>query len=317
MRIALVTLASFGLVACNGLFGVDDLRYERSAAAGGASSSAASSSSGTGTVATGSGGSTTSTTATTTTTSGGAGGAGAGDSGGGGQGGAPPCTNRALQFDGVNDFVRVTDDNELDNFGDFTIELWFKDDTTSLGSGRFDLVSHSDINTGYVLYIDDGKIEAAGALPNPQAVGFLTLHPQNEWMHVAYGRDGSTMFVVTSEGKSDTFVGGSGSSEDFSGPLVIGARADMISRLFKGIIDEVRISSVARYTVGGYTPPTAPFVPDTDTVALWHFDEADGEQLAMDAATGHPGTLGLNTSTENSDPTRIDIPCIEVIAAGL
>ena len=41
---------------------------------------------------------------------------------------------------------------------------------------------------------------------------------------------------------------------------------------FKGEIDELRISTGIRYG-GNFIPPSAPFTPDAQTVALYHFDE--------------------------------------------
>ena len=47
---------------------------------------------------------------------------------------------------------------------------------------------------------------------------------------------------------------------------------------YSGWIDEVRISTVVRYT-GPFTPPSAPFVTDADTAALYHFDEGAGDVI--------------------------------------
>ncbi len=44
---------------------------------------------------------------------------------------------------------------------------------------------------------------------------------------------------------------------------------------FHGWIDEIRLSTVVRYS-GDFTPPSAPFLPDENTAALYHFDEGDG-----------------------------------------
>lgn len=55
---------------------------------------------------------------------------------------------------------------------------------------------------------------------------------------------------------------------------------------FRGWIDEVRISRVVRYREP-FTPPTAPFPPDPDTVALYHFDEGTGATVYD--TSGAPG----------------------------
>jgi hypothetical protein len=57
--------------------------------------------------------------------------------------------------------------------------------------------------------------------------------------------------------------------------LVIGAeKHDAGSQFpsYDGLIDEVRLSNIIRYT-GNFTRPSAPFTSDGNTVALYHFDE--------------------------------------------
>src|SRR5262245_61746864 len=75
---------------------------------------------------------------------------------------------------------------------------------------------------------------------------------------------------------------------------------------FCGIIDELRISKVARYTTN-FTPQ-ATFKPDGDTLALYHFDEGAGDVLADASGNGHhgkivnakwvPGIVGLRSRTQ-------------------
>jgi formylglycine-generating enzyme required for sulfatase activity/serine/threonine protein kinase len=58
---------------------------------------------------------------------------------------------------------------------------------------------------------------------------------------------------------------------------------------FLGLIDEVRISKVARYT-GDYSP-VARFEPDADTLALYHFDEGQGDILTDSSGNNHHGKI--------------------------
>jgi hypothetical protein len=55
---------------------------------------------------------------------------------------------------------------------------------------------------------------------------------------------------------------------------------------YSGFVDEVRISSSIRaeYT-SNFTPPMAPFTPDAQTAALYHFDEGSGNTI-VDSAPG-------------------------------
>jgi len=60
---------------------------------------------------------------------------------------------------------------------------------------------------------------------------------------------------------------------------------------FRGMIDEVRFSLVARYKEK-FDPPKAPFEPDQFTLALWHFDEGSGNMTADATGNGFTGYLG-------------------------
>ena len=58
---------------------------------------------------------------------------------------------------------------------------------------------------------------------------------------------------------------------------------------FEGTIDEVRLSSVVRYTEA-FEAPEEPFSVDDDTIALWHMDEGSGDSIE-DAAGSYDGNV--------------------------
>ncbi len=59
--------------------------------------------------------------------------------------------------------------------------------------------------------------------------------------------------------------------------------------LFRGEIDEIRISRVPRYT-SDFTPSDR-FEPDADTMALYHCDEGHGDKLIDSSGNGHDGVI--------------------------
>lgn len=92
-------------------------------------------------------------------------------------------------------------------------------------------------------------------------------------------------------------------------PLSIGGAYG--SNSFRGWVQEVRLSNIARYTNNlppstydtPYRIPTEPLCTDTDTVALWHFDEPLGVAQFTDAS-GNGNTLtGLNGAASGPSPT--------------
>ncbi|MBA4017762.1 MAG: hypothetical protein C0483_11360 [Pirellula sp.] len=72
---------------------------------------------------------------------------------------------------------------------------------------------------------------------------------------------------------------------------------------FDGLIDEVRISKVARYDQD-YTPQ-ARLEADEDTLALYHFDEGTGDVLHDSSGKGHNGTIvGTKWVSADGSPAR-------------
>jgi hypothetical protein len=70
---------------------------------------------------------------------------------------------------------------------------------------------------------------------------------------------------------------------------------------FDGEIDEVRVSSVARYTGGVFQKPRTRFAVDEQTVALYHFDD---NAMTTPDATGKHGGASVGVA-------RVKAPCID------
>jgi len=108
------------------------------------------------------------------------------------------------------------------------------------------------------------------------------------WHHVAAVRSGTTMRlfvdgVLDASGSGPagdvSYRNGRATSWPDSDPfLVLGAEkhaAGAAYPSFHGGLDELRVSSSARYAAG-FTPPSAAFTTDPATAALYHFDEGNG-----------------------------------------
>jgi len=111
------------------------------------------------------------------------------------------------------------------------------------------------------------------------AAGNIPIIP-NQWNHVVFQRSGNvwsgyingqldmqvTVSGTVSNTQSAIFLGAWGTSGQ-GGPTTTG---------FPGIgyIDETRFSNVARYSGSSFTVPNAPFVADSNTEVLFHFESA-------------------------------------------
>jgi hypothetical protein len=111
--------------------------------------------------------------------------------------------------------------------------------------------------------------------------------PVGKWTHVAATYDGLVIRCYVNgklytksnypdaDGNKGVIGYDQGGSQGLA-TLKIGRRGRGAAdhSIFNGLIDEVRISKVIRYTDAGYTVPDREFKPDADTVLLYHFNEA-------------------------------------------
>lgn len=100
------------------------------------------------------------------------------------------------------------------------------------------------------------------------------------WHHVALVGDGSQVrLYIDGELKNEgEYVGPLNNTLE---SLIVGTagRTPRVPRL----LDEIRISDMARYTGTSFNPHTSPFTCDEHTRALWHFDEPEGAIQFSDA----------------------------------
>ncbi|HEX4132581.1 MAG TPA: SUMF1/EgtB/PvdO family nonheme iron enzyme [Pirellulales bacterium] len=156
--------------------------------------------------------------------------------------------------------------------------------------------------------VSDPSSDYRIVLSNAAASGFYLAERGGKWKFNVHGKDGyknalsaesvqaglSIHLASTFDGqKIRIFVQGRGSPEyPVSLPfkpsphlLMVGNDVKKSAKYhFDGTIDEVRISSVARYT-NDFTPQQR-FEPDKDTEVLYHFDEGTGT-IAKDASSHH------------------------------
>jgi len=116
------------------------------------------------------------------------------------------------------------------------------------------------------------------AVQRRRADGWLWLYVDGRLEAQGDGPDGDVSYP--DDGVPGNFCGGLPCTN--SDPyLVLGAEkhdAGAQFPSFAGWLDEFRLSNVLRYATS-FTRPTAPFLPDANTVALYHFDEGSGDVI--------------------------------------
>jgi len=187
--------------------------------------------------------------------------------------------NKGLELDGDPDSAfEAPDHPSLD--GDIgpqlTVEAWVN---PKENAGEHMIVNKEDV---YEIALVDGIFKTA-IRPAGQGWDWIssdTTVPEGKWSHVA---------ITYDEEETRTYVNGKfetksaqwqGKLNDSPDTLKVGkrTRGDATHSAFIGLIDEVRISSAIRYDKD-FVLPNGAFIPDNDTLALYHFDEEVGGKV--------------------------------------
>lgn len=185
-------------------------------------------------------------------------------------------------FDGTGDYLSASaGDVPAFGTGDFTLEYWLRLDVLGSTYGYMYWDQRPGSNGNYPLLFTDANgatnlryfINGADRIVAPS--GTLSV---DTWHHIAVVRNsGTTKMYVDGVQKGSSYT----DSTDYqAGRLHLGANMNGINSV-NGWLDEIRASSIARYT-GNFTPSTSAFVNDSDTLLLIHADGTDGSTTFTD-----------------------------------
>ncbi|MFB2804482.1 LamG-like jellyroll fold domain-containing protein [Microcystis sp. BLCC-F209] len=207
--------------------------------------------------------------------------------------------NRALFFDGVNDYIQI---NLNEPETEVTHELWFK--TTSLNGGLFSVVAGNLGSGGHDrhIYLSNGNIVVR--IWNNEVIASSGLNlADGKWHHVAHvfgaSVGGQQIYV-----DGQLVASGSRTISDFGGQdkIVVGYSAD--SGYFKGEIDEVRVWNVAKTQAQIQTYYNRNLTgKEQGLLGYWNFEEATGNTVNDLTANKNNGTLtnGVQRTVANTN----------------
>lgn len=220
----------------------------------------------------------------------------------------------------INSSGQLTSSRPVNVDGDLTLEFWMKanaaDNMAPACDGWYygniiidrDIFGNGDYGD-YGIAICDGKLVVGFSVGNDDRLlkGNRTV-TDDVWHHIAVTRANSGQVRLFVDGQLDAQINGPEGRIDYrlnrptsypySDPyLVFGAEKHDYpgSRYYNGLLDDVRLSNIVRYT-GNFARPTAPHPADANTVALYRFDEGSGTAIG-DSAPGNqsPGALQPHT----------------------
>ena len=215
--------------------------------------------------------------------------------------GSTPQVDYALHFDG-NGHVDLPD-LAIDASKPFTLETYVTPDKVDFEDGRACLVNKASVcnlalRKGFWVFnrLNGGTIALA---PAEAMVG--------KRVHVAGVYDGveNRLYVDGKMVRSN--------QKDAKGKPVPKKKYTLGDLGFIGLLDEMRISKVARYDKD-FTPAKR-FEPDKDTLALYHFDEGSGDELKDSSSNGHHGKI-VGAKWVKADGSPIVPPDYEHLTRG-
>lgn len=125
----------------------------------------------------------------------------------------------------------------------------------------------ADFNAGEVNWF--WKVSTAASTDDEPNTAYAT------WRHIALVRNGNQWLTYFDGTQGNDPAGDSEWLTGDINRIVVGFTNDGAGGGFNGYIDELRISTVARYTsLTSISVPTAAFTPDDDTLFLRHYDNS-------------------------------------------
>jgi len=191
-----------------------------------------------------------------------------------------PCGS--VRLNGSTGYIEVPHHVALNLTGNWTIEAWVKQTTITSSAP---IVRKGNASTSYPSYYLYGTYFSflteyppyGGYYFDTSGNGSSTDAPTKpvtgEWYHIAMVKNvsGITVFLDGVAGPVST---ASGDPLTNTSSLYFGTRQSSGTSYFTGLIDEIRISNIARYT-STFTPAKR-LASDANTIGLWHFEEGSG-----------------------------------------
>jgi hypothetical protein len=223
-------------------------------------------------------------------------------------------TNQALQFDGVDDIVLVTENSTLDFTNQVTVETWVKLDSRGLVGNQLAVGKRA----AYVIYCETNTMGGTGNWkgqvwrPDLTDLFGSTNLLTDAWYHLALTYDGTRMrvFVNGSQENERACTNALGTSNY---NLCFGKESSTSMYALHGQLDEVRIWSIARTPeeiAANYNRPVDPSTPGL--AGYWNFDEGDGQIVYDLTSNENHGFLGETPYAAADDPLRVasDAPIV-------
>lgn len=217
-----------------------------------------------------------------------------------------------VQLDGTSGFVEVAHSSALNLSGEWTIEAWVKQTGNDAqapivrkGSTTTAPAYYLYGNHFYFFYDETPYGGYYYDSSNSVAASTTTAPTTNEWHHLALVKSSSELKVFYN-GVLEETVSATNDSMNNPESLFFGSRRSSTPSYFNGLIDEIRISSTAKY-YSAFTPDKR-LKNDADTIGLWHFEEGTSVVAGDSSGNGHFGTLNGGVTWKSDCVDTFTVP---------
>jgi len=184
-------------------------------------------------------------------------------------------------FDGSGDYLTVSGSGFDIGISDFTIEARIC--PTEITGDNVILSVGTDANNFMQFMQDGANLRFVTYLSGSQQIQVMTSNSPlviNNWHDVKVIRSAGVITLYIN-GVAGATVSSIAAVSNYTG-IRIGCNYDSTSKIFAGYMSELRVSTVARSPV----PSTTPFIPDSSTKLLLHFDNYIVPTTFLDDSAG-------------------------------
>ncbi|MCD4698921.1 MAG: DNRLRE domain-containing protein, partial [Bacteroidales bacterium] len=204
-----------------------------------------------------------------------------------------PGPGKALDFDGINDYVNCGNSTVFDMTTAITIEAWIRPNIL----GTLSILKKNFNNTGYELYCSayaPGSVYARINENNTYRAIATTPYPKDglTWMHAAFTFDGTDMKIYINGILEHTVPGVNILTN--SADLIIGSDTENPGNLknYIGHLDEIRLWNVARTQTEIRESMCKKLTgSELALVGYWRLDESSGTLVEDATNYGNYGTM--------------------------
>lgn len=217
----------------------------------------------------------------------------------------------AVNFDGVNDVIKISPNSAINNLANITISAWI---APGINDNKFIFggINGEEGSTNNYIMIDNAGAE----LNNPKISAYISIggtfsgvsdsfaSPTNDWIHIVYTYDGSSEKLYHNGILGTTVVKSGTLSGNTEAGLVIGDKYQFVAQAgsyFIGSIDDVRVynRTLSADEVGQLYRLTTPTGVDTSLKGYWSFNGQD-----ISGTTAYDRSGAGNNGTLTNGPTK-------------